>query len=316
LAAAAPPEATATIDDCQYADDTAAQAVWKPMGGTAPVTAAVLDGAKVLRLPCNLADTKIERASWDREVNLDLGSARGVQFKLLCRDASPISYFSLYFQSGEGWYRATFFPESSTGWNTITIDKAGAAIEGKPAGWGQIKALRLSAWRGNDADTEFFLKDVRKLGVLGVDAAVAIVRGDSAAQRAPGEVRDVEQYAEAIAQHLRALEVGCAAVSDLDFTAESLAGAKLAILPHNPGLPDRADDELVKYVNLGGKLLVFYGVPEKLRPVLGVQGGKPAPAPSPGYFSTIRFATNALPGAPTVVTQQSWNGPSISFVRF
>jgi uncharacterized lipoprotein YddW (UPF0748 family) len=307
VAAAAPAAETATIDDCRYADDAAAQAVWKPMGGTAPVAAAVLDGAKALRLPCNLAGTNIERASWDREVKLDLGAARGVQFKLLCRDVSPVRYFSLYFQSGEGWYHATFFPESSSGWNTITIDKASAAIEGKPAGWGRIEALRLSAWRGKNADTEFFLKDVRKIGVLGVDATVAIVRGESVAQRAPEEARSVEQFAEAIAQQLRAVEVGCAVVSDLDLTAESLAQARLAILPHNPSLPDRAADELVKYVNRGGKLLAFYGVPEKLRPVLGVQGGKHVPAPSPGYFSTIRFATNALPGAPTVVTQQSWN---------
>jgi uncharacterized lipoprotein YddW (UPF0748 family) len=306
-AAAAPPAERATIDDCQYADDAAAQAVWKPMGGTAPVRAAVLDGAKVLRLPCNLAGTKLERASWDREVKLDLSSARGVQFKLLCRDLSPVRYFGLYFQSGEGWYRATFFPESSGEWNTITVDKAAAASKGNPAGWGRIKALRLSAWRGKDADTEFFLRDMRQIGVLGVDAAVAIVRGESAAPRSPETARDVERYAEAIAQHLRALEVGCAVVSDQDLAAESLAGAKLAVLPYNPALPERAADELVKYVNRGGKLLVFYCVPDKLRPLLGVEGGKHVPAPSPGYFSTIRFATNALPGAPTVVTQQSWN---------
>jgi len=305
--AAAPPPETATIDDCQYADDAAAQAVWKPMAGTAPVTVAELDGAKVLRLPCNLAGTKIERASWDREVKLDLGSARGVQFKILCRDASPVRYFSLYFQSGEGWYRATFFPESAGEWNTITIDKAATATEGNPAGWGQIRALRLSAWRGRDADTEFFLRDMRPMGVVGLDAAVAIVRGEPAAQRAPETARDVERYTETIAQHLRALEVGCAVVSDQDLTAEGLAGAKLAILPYNPALPDRAADELVKYVNRGGKLLVFYCVPDKLRPLLGVEGGKHMPAPSPGYFSTIHFASNALPGAPTVVTQQSWN---------
>ncbi len=102
------------------------------MGDTAPASVAVVDGRKVLRLACNFAGTKIERASWDRAVELDLAPARGVQFRIRCLDASPVSSFSIYFQSGEGWYHATFYPESSTDWNTITIDKTEAGVEGKP----------------------------------------------------------------------------------------------------------------------------------------------------------------------------------------
>ena len=147
------------------------------MASSTPVSVLTLDGRKVLRLPCHFAGTKIERASWDRKVKLDLGSCQGVQFKLLCRDASPVSCFSLYFQSGEGWYHATFFPESATGWNTVSIDKSAVTTEGNPAGWSQITALRLSAWRGNDADTEFYLADLRCTGVLGGDVSVATLLG-------------------------------------------------------------------------------------------------------------------------------------------
>ena len=156
----------AVIDNCQYETDAAAQAAWRPMRGTTNVAAAVLDGRKVLRLPCNFAGNKIERASWDQRVKLDLAASRGVRFEILCRDASPVSYFAIYFQSGEGWYQTTFFPESSTGWNTIEIDKAGMKSEGEPAGWGQIKTVRISAWRGKEANTEFYLRDLRKTAVL------------------------------------------------------------------------------------------------------------------------------------------------------
>jgi uncharacterized lipoprotein YddW (UPF0748 family) len=163
---AAVPSVGSVIDNCQYATDAAAQAAWRPMRGTTNVTAAVLEGRKALRLPCNFAGTQIERASWDQRVQLDLAASRGVRFELLCRDPAPVSYFAIYFQSGEGWYAATFFPDSSTGWNTIEIDKAGMRSEGKPAGWGQVKTIRVSAWRGKEANTEFYLRDLRKLAVL------------------------------------------------------------------------------------------------------------------------------------------------------
>jgi uncharacterized lipoprotein YddW (UPF0748 family) len=162
----AEPPADEVIDDCQYPTDAAAATAWQSMAGTAKLQAAALTGHQVLRLPCNFAGTKIERASWDRRVKLDLASSRGVQFKVLCRDPSPVSYFSIYFQSGEGWYHAAFFPESSTDWNTIEIDKTAMTVEGEPGGWSQIRTVRISAWRGKDISTEFYLSDLRKLGPL------------------------------------------------------------------------------------------------------------------------------------------------------
>ena len=301
------PGGSGAIDDCQYPDAAAAQAVWKPMGGTAPATAAVVDGRRVLHLTCNFAGTKIERASWDRAVQLDLASARGVQFRIRCLEASPVSSFSIYFQSGEGWYHAAFYPESSAGWNTITIDKGEAGLEDKPAGWGQIKTIRISAWRGQDANTEFWLSDIRATGLLGADASVAILRAESAARRSPEEKGSIEQFTEAVAREFQALDIGCAVISDLDVSAERLRKAELVVLPHNPSMPDRAADELIQYLEGGGKLLAFYAVPERLWPVLGIAGVRYVKAPYAGYFSAIRCKEGALPGAPPLVRQQSWN---------
>jgi uncharacterized lipoprotein YddW (UPF0748 family) len=158
---AATPGGGAVIDDCQYATDAAAQAAWQPMRGSAKAAAAVVEGRRALRLPCNFSGNKVERASWDRKVKLDLASSRGIQFQILCRDASPVTYFAIYFQSGEGWYHATFFPERSGGWNTIELEKTELKPEGKPGGWGQIKTIRISAWRGKETNTEFYLRDLR-----------------------------------------------------------------------------------------------------------------------------------------------------------
>ncbi len=257
-----------------------------------------------MKFRCNFGDAKVERNSWDFKVNLDLSACHGIQFQMFCHDATPVGEFTIYFQSGGGWYRAGFFPESSTEWNTITIDKSRATIEGDPAGWGKINTIRISAWRGNDASTEFFLSDLRKTGALNAGTDTIIIRNDSAG---PGEQPSVEQYSGAVASSLRSLGINSAMLNDQDVTAERLRGCGVVILPHNPEMPDRVADELLKYVAGGGKLLAFYTVPEKLRTVFKVQGGEYVKSPEAGTFSQIRFAEGALPGAPPVAGQHSWN---------
>ena len=303
---AATPGPGAVIDTCRYPTDAAASAAWTPMPGSLPATAGAVQGAPALRLPCHFAGGA-ERASWDRKVDLDLSGCRGVDLEVFCRDPAPVSYFSIYFQSGDGWYQASFFPDSPTGWNRITIDKAQARAEGNPAGWRRIRTLRLSAWRGGSLDTEFFVRDLRKTGVLGEDAAVAVVRGDSAARREPAEARSVELYAQTVAANLEAAGVGCALVSDLDLTDALLRGAQVVILPHNPDFPEAATAALIRYLEHGGKVIAFYVVPDKLRWVLGLAAGSHVPQAYPGQFASIRFGANALPGAPPRVNQQSWN---------
>lgn len=283
------------------------KAKWISMGATAPAMVTNLEGQAMWRLPCNFAGTTIERASWDQAVKLDLSMCRGVQFKVFCRNTDPISQCSLYLQSGNGWYHASFYPEATNEWNHITIDKSEMRTEGEPAGWGQIKTIRVSAWRGRDTDTELLLGDISPIDALGRDAVVAIVRAESIAQRNPEEAKGAMQYAEAVAQTLQALDIGYAMISDLEVTAEQLKSAKLAVLPHNPSMPDRVVNELEKYTEAGGKLLAFYSVPGKLRKVMGVEGGQHVRESYPGFFSTMRFAGGDLPGAPAVVSQRSWN---------
>jgi uncharacterized lipoprotein YddW (UPF0748 family) len=297
----------ATIDGCRYANDAAARENWRPMGnGIASAGAATIDGCEALRLPCNFAGTTFERASWDRKVKLDLVPCQGVQFKIFCKNPAPISHFSIYFQSGGGWYSTGFFPEGP-GWSTVTINKVSTRSEGTPAGWGKIETIRISAWRGRNEDTELYLSDLRMTGVLGVDASIAVVRAESLAQKDPGEAKSSGQFAETVTQNLTALGIGCSMISDLDLTAARLAKAKLVILPHNPSLPDAAAQALAGFLNGGGKLLAFYVLPSKLQPLVKIRSGAHVQAKSPGYFSTIRFADGALPGAPSLVGQRSWN---------
>jgi len=230
-------------------------------------------GRQVLRLPCRFAGNPVERVSWDHKLQLDLSGCRGVHFQLWCQDVSPVASFSLYLQSGNGWYSASFYPDQP-GWNTIVIDKAGTRIEGEPDGWGAIRTIRLSAWRGGDTNSELRVRDFAFRGMLGVDATVAIIRAESAAVRQPNESRAVDSAAEGLARHLDALGIGCATLSDLKLSAAQLQKVRLVILPHNSGMPEEAVAELERFVQAGGKVLAFYGIPDKLRPVLGIASGQ------------------------------------------
>ena len=298
----APPDTV--VDNFNYPDAAAAQAAWHALWGTAAAAPVDADGRKALRMPCNFRGTKIDRASWDKTVRLDMTACRAIRFQFLCRDASPVSGFTLYLQSGDGWYSAHFAPTERAGWSTITIDKESMGTEGRPAGWGQIRTIRLSAWRGQDADTEFLVAD---MALVGDRATIAVVRGESAAQAAPGEMESVVQFTRTVTGFLKDLGIEYSVISDLDLTAERLKDKRLVILPHNPAMPDAAAETLAKFLEGGGKLMAFYTLPAKLWPVAGMESGRHVPAKFDGYFASIRFAEGTPAGVPPIVGQKSWN---------
>ncbi|MBM4034589.1 MAG: hypothetical protein FJ291_22835 [Planctomycetes bacterium] len=295
----APPKA-----DHPPCDDLSQPAAWKPMWGTAPAEALALEGRRALRLPCNLKGTKHERASWDRELKLDLTACQGLQFDLFCADASPVSHFSLYLHSGDGWYATGFAPEVAGQWCHVKIDKTDTRMEGTPAGWGVVDTIRVSAWRGANRDTEFYIAN---LGLLGADASIAIIRGESAAKTRPGEAGSVATFTKAVADTLDRLGLAYAVISDLDVTPERLKGKKIVVLPHNPGLPDPVAAAIGDFLRGGGKLVSFYAPPWQLRDLVGVAGGDHVPQKYRGHFAEIRAVGERLMGMPKAAKQLSWN---------
>jgi uncharacterized lipoprotein YddW (UPF0748 family) len=292
------------VDDLKYPDAAAAQAAWKPMWGTANVSTIEIEGKRALRMPCNFKGTKIERASWDRELKLDLTACQGLQFSLFCADATPVSHFSLYLHSVNGWYAAGFAQTTLGAWSTVKIDKTDTRMEQTPAGWGKIDTIRISAWRGKDTDTELYIAN---LGLLGADASIAIIRGESVARNAPDESQSVSVFTKAVADTLDRLGLSCAVISDLDVTAERLKGKKIAILPHNPAMPDAVADQLIEFLRGGGKLVAFYGLHEKLREAVAIPGGRHIQQTYRGHFAEIRAVGDGLAGMPKAAKQLSWN---------
>ncbi len=291
------------VDDLSYSQQTA-QSLWEPMAGTKPVAVVDIRGGKALGMPCHFQNSRIERASWDRHLNLDLAWRTGLQFLFYCRDTTPVANFTVYLHSGDGWYRGNFDAVSTTTWTPVQIHKKDMAVEGHPAGWGKVDTIRISAWRGQDRDTEFY---IAAIGLFGGGGKIAIVCNDSVAGSAPGELDTVKRYTDVMAQFLDRVGLSYVVVSDLDVTAASLKGTKLVILPYDPKMPDTAVDGVAKFLREGGKLIACYHLPQALEPVVGIRNGGHVPQKYAGYFSSIRPAEKSLEGIPSVTGQSSWN---------
>ncbi|MCL5283071.1 MAG: family 10 glycosylhydrolase [Planctomycetes bacterium] len=291
------------VDDLSYSQSTA-QALWEPMGRTKPVSIVHVGGRNALRMPCQFQGTGVERASWDRRLNLDLAWCTGLQFLFYCRDATPVSNFTVYLHSGDGWYRSDFSPSATTTWTPVQIRKKDMAVEGRPAGWGRVDTIRISAWRGQDVDTEFY---IAALGMFGKGGKIAIVRNDSVAGSAPGELDTVKRYTDVMAQFLDRAGLSYVVASDVDVTAQRLKGTSLVILPYNPKMPDSAVDAIARFLREHGKLIACYHLPKDLEPAVGIRNGGHVPQKYAGYFSSIRPSEKPLEEMPPVTGQNSWN---------
>ncbi|MGQ9663236.1 MAG: hypothetical protein ACUVWX_13005, partial [Kiritimatiellia bacterium] len=295
------------IDDCQYRDDSAARQSWRAIGGTSPVRLAEVAGRRVLVLPCNFAAAPIERAVWDRAVQLDLSEWDGIELDIACRNPTPISHFTIYFQSGEGWYAAPFSISSTSEWNRIFVSKAETAMEGRPGGWKAIRTIRLSAWCSGDENTEIGLAGLRAAKALVTDTRIAVVRAESLALDRTAEKRAVQTYTASLVSILTAAGISSTLVSDFASDLSALRKAELVILPYNPEISDPLLKALQEHIVRGGKLIAFYTLDARLSPYVGIARGKYVKAEPPGLFAKMIFDRDALPGAPPSLGQRSWN---------
>lgn len=280
-------------------DTAAAQKMFAPMSGTLPAEWAA---GGYVRLPVNFVGTRHERVSWDIRVKADLRLARGVQFDFFCRDLAPFSSFSLYFQSGGGWYHANFSPEKSGAWQRIVVDKADTRIEGPGGGWGKVDAIRLSGWRSRDTDTECAIANI---GLAGGKPEALVVRADSNVTQAGGESQGLSEYASTVSSTFDALGVASAQVADTDLAPDLLADVKLVVLPYNPQVPKAAADLLRGFVGRGGKLLVCYSLSGGIDDLLGLKATDSVVTegnPFSGYSRTPQ----GLKTQPAFAPQASW----------
>ena len=295
-----PPEGGRVFPEWQaLRDDAGVRKTLLPMAGTPQAT---WDAAGYVRLPVNFKGTRHARVNWDVRTKVDLRGSRGIQFDFYCRELEPFTSFSVYFRSGDGWYHASFCPDRAGVWQRIEIDKADTRVEGKPAGWGQVDAIRVSGWRGRDLDT---LCAMANLGFAGGTPQVLVVRADSNVAGSGGEGKSFSRYAWTVSSTFDRLGIDSVQVADTDLAPDLFEGIKLVVLPYNPRIPATAVEHLRAYVAGGGKLLVCYSLPAEIGKLLGLRATGSVVA-EPTYFMGFARTAQGLPAQPDFVKQASW----------
>ena len=287
----------APFESCDYRDDVAAAAAWRPIEGSPQARSLTEAGRSALRLDCPFATFKGSRVYWDHPLAVDLTRAEGLRFDIRCRDLGPISAFHLYLETKSGWYNASFIPQRPGQWQTIELRKADFHIEGKPTGWSELRTLRLAAYRAGESDTSFEVRDIRPLGVLGEDTHILLINASEAGER----------FDTVTSRFLSAQGIRHAQATEAEITPDLLARAGLVILPNNGKLPPTTVDTLVAYLENGGRLLAFYSLPAKLQAAAGFAPGKHLKPAEKGVFAAIRPVGPDLIGAPSNTQQSSWN---------
>lgn len=291
------------LDDFKYADDQALRAAWAPMFPAAPVSLWVGQGpggSNAMKLSCPFTQEGIQRGSADRQGNVNLLRAGAITFDFYVDNPAPIAYCSLYFHSGDGWYGHSF--SFSKGWQHVVLSKGSFNIEDQPAGWDKVDSIRISAWNGKAQDTFCAFANLEAR-----TEDIAIVRGLGA----PSENRYMGQAAEQISDYLDRLGLPHGALTDSDVENGALAGTRLALFAYNPRLSDTAVTQIADYIAGGGKVLFFYQLPDKLRPLLGVKALQ-WQQKKDDCFAKVVFQTDAVMGLPATMGQDSWNANIIT----
>ena len=115
------------------------------------------------------------------------------------------------------------------------------------------------------------------------------------------------KYANALEACLRALGLPYARLSQEDLTEDTLKVFRMVVVPYLPESSDTVLDGIEAFVRDGGKLMLFYSLPDRLAEVLGVRMLGYLRQEYEGQFSEIRFGKDRPPGLPERVRQSSWN---------
>ena len=244
---------------------------------------------------------KVDRAAWDKPVNLDLSAATAFEIELACPAAAAIRQFGIYFKSGNGWYSASK-PLPGSGPQTLLFSKSDFTAEGTPAGWARISGIRLSPWKGEALDTALVLH--RLAAIEG--GSLLLVRGTTSCPDADSRAV-AAKTTERLSRMLLEAGVPHGIVTDDDLERGALNKARAAVLPYNPKPTAAQLKALNAFLERGGKLGVFYGASPALATAMGFKLGPYIKAERPDRWRSIVFAQPAEWLVPPRVWQKSSN---------
>ncbi|MEW6359158.1 MAG: family 10 glycosylhydrolase [Planctomycetota bacterium] len=137
---------------------------------------------------------------------------------------------------------------------------------------------------------------------------IAVVRGTFTEERdAEREGRGVPRYLETVTSCLKQMSMQYDLLTDADVEAGKLAGRKFAFFPYNPQRTEKWVEEVLKFIDGGGKVFIFCSVDPKIAGALGFTPKTTVKQKQPGDFASIKFVPGIIRGVPELVLQGSWN---------
>ncbi|MBU4365579.1 MAG: family 10 glycosylhydrolase [Verrucomicrobia bacterium] len=310
LAGTAAADREKTFDLFAFRKAAEAPQTWKACNGS-PAVAYEPASPSGVRFP-GLFGANTDRVYWDRAVSLDLRGYDLLELDLTCTRPDAIQTFALYLKSGDGWY-LWFAPLKESSRQKLFFPITDAAVEGKPAGWDAISAVRISltreargAWSVERKGGTEQAASVMAHGLKARACDLVIVQGTLSMANA-GERTYARSRTKRISRWLQDFGLGHSVVDDEAVVAGRLKSARLAILPYNSLPPDKELRALESFVKRGGKLMVFYSAEPKLAELMGLKLGRYQTAKVAGQWSSFAFNKHASPLVPKVVYQDSSN---------
>ncbi len=283
------------FDSFTYPNETAAARTWQ----ASPSSPNVVVGQPGLTFPCPFTKN-IQRVYWDKAVSLNLSRCSSIAIDLSCDRPEAFRSLNLYLKSGDGWYVwSGSLPEP--GRQRVLVLKGDFSVEGKPAGWNRIELVRLSAWRGVPADTT--------VTVYSMEArpdSILLVKNTSSSP-SPAERSFAAKVNQRLSRWLRDMNIPHGIVTDEEVAAGALGNARVAILGYNPHPPPAELEALKRFVQRGGKLIVFYAADVGLADLMHVRLESYKRSDLAGQWSSFEFTDPDEWNIPKQVFQESVN---------
>lgn len=266
----------------------------------AAVGLAALAHGETVSIEADFTTNRDWRVFRDIPLKGGMSDVDGVEFDFRCSDLSAFSSFTLYFKSGNGWYKAEIVPELENEWQRIRVAKSDAdRTEDNPGGWGGVTVLRFSGSRGSARKA---IVQIDGLKTYSEDARIVSIRFDAGKQSNSDAV-----WATKLASSLKSLGLASRQMSESDLTEGSLDGIGIVALPYNPKVTPRTLDILKCHVRRGGRLLVCYVMPNEVANLIEVERcGDFVPASKADAISGFLRVGTGLDGQPAFAPQSSW----------
>lgn len=294
------------IDSFKYASEKEAQSVWVPLESSLPVSLVKEKEKKVVKLDLNFPEVE-KRCYWDRVVALDLSNYEKIILELKVEDPSNLGSCTLYFQSTGGWFGCGFSIDGE-GWQKIVLQKSQFKIEQSPSGWDDIIGIRISFWKPSKPDVRKTALFLGGLKAKSLTSKISIVFGDTTIKKGSPEAGSVSRFFNDMVSIFEGIGIDYNSINEsvLEKGIE-LKDCEVLIFPHNPDMTDKEVESVEKFVGNGGKILVFYSIPDRIAKLIGIESAVWRKTNYDGEFDAVRFDTKTIEGLPEGMKQGSWN---------